>query len=745
MSVDLNRDTSGQYGRLIIDGDARLAGGFSANWVFRHEPFEGQIFPAVIFTSRSSDFDSITIADPNLSSRYTTAALEVYRDDMFVELTTDPGDTLTSAHDLGAFDGGRTVISDIGADDSMDLFRLEASRISELIVRLENMTSNLNLYLYLDANDNGSLNSSEIIESSTNSSTNREVLFEELSTGVYYLAVIPANNAGPSDYRLLVTSEDREPTVSLDPGSTPAAAWDLGVLGAAPVALFDAVGSWDQYDVYRFEVNQVTRVDLALTGIGEDADLYLGVDIDADGVWDNGETIASSTSTGDDAVSEVLLPGAYFISVARQGFAFNTTYQLDVALEDLEQPTLEGDPGSTPASAWDLGVLDLTPVTLFDGVGSWDRYDFFRFEVDKVVRIDAALTEVGEDADLYLGVDIDTDGVWDSGETIASSTATGDDAVTEVLLPGTYFLAVARQGFAYNTTYRLEVVLDEIQQPTLEADPGSTPAAAWDLGVLSEPVTLFDAVGSWDQYDVYRLEADRVMRLDVALTGIGEDADLYLGVDIDGDGIWDSGETIASSTGNGDDQISEVLLPGVYYLEIARQGFAFNTTYQLDVASEELTQSTLEVDPGSAPASAWDLGIVEVTTLTISDSVGSWDRYDVYRLEAERLMQIDVSLVGIGEDADLYLGVDADGDGVWDNNETIEFSTGSGDDFISEALLPGVYFISVTRQSFSNNTTYSLEIVTTGLGNPTTAMDPGSTPATALDVGLLGDTPGHVL
>ena len=162
----------------------------------------------------------------------------------------------------------------------------------------------------------------------------------------------------------------------------------------------------DSHDVYRFEVDQLAQIEVSLTGIGEDADLYLGVDADGDGVWDNGETIESATGTGDDMISEVLLPGVYFISVPRQSFASNTTYTLEILTTFLDQSTTPEDPGDYNALADALSLGDLNAgsvVTHREAVGSHDSVDVYRFSLRQISKVEIDLTQVRREREPVSG------------------------------------------------------------------------------------------------------------------------------------------------------------------------------------------------------------------------------------------------------------------------------------------------------------------------------------------------------
>ncbi|MCH6258918.1 Ig-like domain-containing protein, partial [Puniceicoccaceae bacterium K14] len=348
IEMDLLKDIGLGYQRIEVEeatAEVQLDGGLKANWAYRSAPLPGQSFIVVGISDGSASvagsFESVEIDQAELEIRYSDERVEIYSEEVIAVPAEDPGTSLAEAFALDSSSGGVTVNGEITEGDEGDLYSFEVNRIQELVIRLRGLESNLDLYLGFDDNDNGAISSGEWIETERLSNLNDEELVEALSAGTYYLLVDPASNAGPTSYTLTLTFEERTPTSTVDPGESLPTALDLGVLNGSSVSYFDGVGSADVRDYYRFEVTELSRFDATLSGVLEDSYLYLGFDEDGDGVWDSGETMESSTSTGiaDKTLTETLVPGVYFFQVTRRGSAYNTTYQLDMSLTKLADPT----------------------------------------------------------------------------------------------------------------------------------------------------------------------------------------------------------------------------------------------------------------------------------------------------------------------------------------------------------------------------------------------------------------------
>ncbi|MDY7023432.1 MAG: S8 family serine peptidase, partial [Cyanobacteriota bacterium] len=106
---------------------------------------------------------------------------------------------------------------------------------------------------------------------------------------------------------------------------------DLGVL-ETDQTVEDFVGSIDTEDFYSFTLNSPDDILITLEGLSADADLQLIEDINANGVIDFGETIASSTfasSTSEEIFESNLAAGTYFIRVYQ--FSGDTDYTLNLS------------------------------------------------------------------------------------------------------------------------------------------------------------------------------------------------------------------------------------------------------------------------------------------------------------------------------------------------------------------------------------------------------------------------------
>ncbi|MEL7038500.1 MAG: Ig-like domain-containing protein [Cyanobacteria bacterium J06592_8] len=232
-------------------------------------------------------------------------------------------------------------------------------------------------------------------------------LASSLEEGNYQLTVVPsiiADNAG----NILESEISLTFTNNSDPGEEFADALDIGVLGETQI-FEEFVGTEDRRDIYQFTLDEISQVDLNLTGLTEAAQLSIATDFDGDGILDNGETIEgdgvlnSSASTADRNISRILNPGVYSIVIFTNRSDDNTNYTLSAAAT-ATPPSNDIDPGQELNEALDIGVLGETQ-TFTDAVGSLDRRDFYQFTLDEISEVDLNLTGLTEAAQLSIATD----------------------------------------------------------------------------------------------------------------------------------------------------------------------------------------------------------------------------------------------------------------------------------------------------------------------------------------------------
>jgi len=248
-------------------------------------------------------------------------------------------------------------------------------------------------------------------------------------------------------------------------------------------------------------------------------------------------------------------------------------------------PLVIPDPGNNLGTAYNLGAINTTPITINDSVSSSDTIDYYRFTLGANNNFNLSLTGLSttspNDADVRLIRDINNNGIVDSGEVIASSTrgvGLEESINLSSLSAGTYFAQVYQYSGSTNYTLRLS-----------NSNSSNLLLNENDLGTLSStPMTYTDWVGNTDTSDLYRFNLGVNSNFNLSLTGLSttspNDADVRLIRDANNNGIVDSGEVIASSTrdvGLEESINLSSLSAGTYFAQVYQYSGSTNYTLRL--------------------------------------------------------------------------------------------------------------------------------------------------------------------
>lgn len=234
----------------------------------------------------------------------------------------------------------------------------------------------------------------------------------------------------------------------------------------------------------------------------------------------------------------------------------------------------------------DLGSLDNQPQQREDFLLE-DRYenDIYEFDITGSRNINLSLSslELGDDADLYLYEDTNSNGILDESDlTLSSSVSTGnDDSINYQANGGTYF---ARVNFFSSELdnridYSLELSADAVEtESSIDRDFGFSligEQAALESGSLNDQNTS----------DTYALSVGSGEVIEITLAGLSNDADLRVVQDTNQNQIIDEGQIYASATSPGTNtDIVSLNEPGDYLVEVYQ--FSGNTDYTLQFDQE---------------------------------------------------------------------------------------------------------------------------------------------------------------
>ncbi|MFN6515030.1 MAG: hypothetical protein RMY29_011070 [Nostoc sp. CreGUA01] len=144
------------------------------------------------------------------------------------------------------------------------------------------------------------------------------------------------------------------------------------------------------------------------------------------------------------------------------------------------------------------------------------------------------------------------------------------------------------------------------------------------------------------------------------------------------------------------------------------------------------------IDPGNTLDSVLNIGVLS-RKRTANNFVGSADLNDYYRFTLAETSNFSLLLKGLSSNAYVELIIDRNGNGQYESDEDLYYTSGSSSSTgsINRTLGSGTYFARVYTYN-SYNTNYTLEMSATATP-PTTPRDPGSTLATALNIGNISN------
>ena len=345
-----------------------------------------------------------------------------------------------------------------------------------------------------------------------------------------------------------------------------------------------------------------------------------------------------------------------------------------------------------------LGVLGRKPVVRRDLVGPRDRFDFYKFTLNRSSNVKLQLSDLQANADLVL--------LNRSGKVITRSQKSGQQAeqVTRKLASGTYYVQVINRS-SRNTRYKL-----------VGAAPPVTDSSGGSAGTRDNPINLGtlrrgsvtrtrDTAGSLNAAKYYKFKLGQISDMSIALSQVSGGGSMRLYYDTNRNGRFDNSD-MSVDFGEGSESsnrpISTVLpATGTYFLQVDRNVSSNTMRYNLTLNTTPFP-GNIPRNPGSEPTTAYNLGTLNRGgRLEAKDYVGTIDATDLYRFTLGSAST--VTLRKRENAGDINLGVslyqDRNGNNVLDAGEFI------GQLFGEEAnvdLQAGTYYLSVSQPNTSN-------------------------------------------
>ncbi|MBD2449119.1 pre-peptidase C-terminal domain-containing protein [Nostoc sp. FACHB-152] len=246
-------------------------------------------------------------------------------------------------------------------------------------------------------------------------------------------------------------------------------------------------------------------------------------------------------------------------------------------------------------STYTVGSLGETPVERSNYLGNYFTQDVYNFSTSGTNSINLSLHNitVGDDADLKLYQDVNSDGSLDSSDTLILSSSRGsnlDDAINYVGSAGSYLAVVDKYLVSDNDGLNYELDLSATPQfPYYTSAPNLLPKEI-ELGTISTS-NQTGSLGDNNTVDTYFFSVSSIdsLELNASLTGLTGDADIRLIQDNNGNQIVDSDEILAYSRlgSSSSESLNYGVNSGDYFVQVYQ--YSGSTDYNLSIT----TSSTL--------------------------------------------------------------------------------------------------------------------------------------------------------
>ena len=293
--------------------------------------------------SAGTYFARVLTSFPSQNSGYTLAAQATATGSN----TTDPGNDINSALNVGNLDAAQTFTSTVGSLDRNDFYTFTLDEFGEVNFTLKDLQEPAQLSLIVDFDGDGIWDRGEEIASdeisNTSSDTQDRSITRMLAPGTYWLDVWTQYGTQNTNYTLESAALSPIDVSATDPGNTLDTAQDLGTLDSNR-SFTNFVGSRDRNDYYKFSLAQASEVGLSLRNLSDDADLALIFDANSNGQIDFREVL-SQVALNDNSDRSLTYPlgvGDYFVRVFTDSSEQNTAYDLDISATVLSIPDNAG-------------------------------------------------------------------------------------------------------------------------------------------------------------------------------------------------------------------------------------------------------------------------------------------------------------------------------------------------------------------------------------------------------------------
>ncbi|MEH1819128.1 MAG: hypothetical protein V7L31_08635 [Nostoc sp.] len=206
----------------------------------------------------------ITQNSTNVNSNY---SLQLAATSTPPSIPSNPGNTLSTAYNIGNLTSTQTIKEFVGNVDPVDYYKFSLTGTNDITLLLSGVSQYyVNAFIYYDSNNNGLIESGEQLYSDYASNGRNGQITATLGAGNYYVG-IAANTNVNSNYSLQLAATSRTSSIPSNPGNTLSTAYNIGNLTSTQT-IQEFVGNVDPVDYYKFSLTGTNDITLLLSGAG---------------------------------------------------------------------------------------------------------------------------------------------------------------------------------------------------------------------------------------------------------------------------------------------------------------------------------------------------------------------------------------------------------------------------------------------------------------------------------------------
>ncbi|MEH2437401.1 MAG: hypothetical protein V7K25_24730 [Nostoc sp.] len=403
----------------------------------------------------------ITQDSSNVNSNY---SLQLSATSAPPSIVPNPGNTLSSAYNIGNLTGTKTFKEFVGNVDSVDYYKFSLTSTSNIALLLSGVTQNyVDAAIYYDSNNDGLIESGEQLYSDyAGSSRNGQITATLGASGNYYVGITQDSSNVNSNYSLQLSATSAPPSIVPNPGNTLSSAYNIGNLTGTKT-FKEFVGNVDSVDYYKFSLTSTSNIALLLSGVTQNyVDAAIYYDSNNDGLIESGEQLYSDyagSSRNGQITATLGASGNYYVGITQDSSNVNSNYSLQLSATSAP-PSIVPNPGNTLSSAYNIGNLTGTK-TFKEFVGNVDSVDYYKFSLTSTSNIALLLSGVTQNyVDAAIYYDSNNDGLIESGEKLYSDYAgsSRNGQITATLgASGNYYVGITQDSNNVNSNYSLQL------------------------------------------------------------------------------------------------------------------------------------------------------------------------------------------------------------------------------------------------------------------------------------------------